>query len=61
MCDIPQAAPLPSATPAGGVYKAPQSVALTSSEAGTIYYTTDGSAPSTSSPVYSEPGLNEST
>lgn len=46
----------PSIQPAGGTFSASQSVSLTDSTAGaTIFYTTDGSAPTTSSPVYSAP------
>lgn len=49
----PAAAPTFSA-PAGTVFNSPQSITLSeSSQGATIYYTTDGSIPSTSSPVYS--------
>jgi phage tail protein X len=42
--------------PAPGVYSGAQSVTLTSGTSGaTIYYTTDGSDPNTSSPVYVNP------
>lgn len=37
------------ASPAGGSYSSPQSVTLTASEPATIYYTTNGSTPTTSS------------
>jgi uncharacterized Zn-binding protein involved in type VI secretion len=40
--------PVVSASPAGGSYHAPQSIVLTSTEPGTIYYTLDGSDPTTS-------------
>ncbi|MEI7497776.1 MAG: chitobiase/beta-hexosaminidase C-terminal domain-containing protein [Candidatus Falkowbacteria bacterium] len=44
----------PSATPAGGTYTQAQSITLTSiTTSSTIYYTLDGSVPSTSSTVYS--------
>ncbi len=46
----------PSFSPAGGSYSSAQSVAITSSTSGaTIYYTTNGSTPTTSSAVYSGP------
>ncbi len=49
--------PTTTASPAGGNYNAPQSVTLTCTDAGSgcdkIYYTTDGTAPTTSSPIYS--------
>jgi YD repeat-containing protein len=53
-------APTTGASPAGGTYNAAQSVTLTCDD-GTgsgcdkIYYTTDGTTPTTSSPVYSAP------
>ena len=52
--------PTTTASPTGGTYNSAQSVTLTCSD-GTgsgcdkIYYTTDGSTPTTSSPVYSSP------
>jgi len=42
---IDTVAPTVSASPSGGVYATQQSVTITSSEPGVIYYTTDGSAP----------------
>lgn len=46
----------PTFSPAQGTYSQAQSVALSCGTAGaTIYYTTDGSAPTTSSSVYSSP------
>jgi hypothetical protein len=53
----------PSFSPAAGVYKSAQTVAIsTKTPAATIHYTTNGSVPTTSSPVYSSPitvGANE--
>ena len=50
------AAATPAFSPAGGTYSAAQSVVLTDSTPGAkIYYTTDGSTPTTSSSSYSGP------
>lgn len=49
------AAPTTTASPAGGTYASAQTVTLSANEMATIYYTTDGMAPTTSSPVYSAP------
>lgn len=46
-------APATTATPAGGLYNSAQSVTLAANETATIYYTTDGSTPTTASAVYS--------
>ena len=43
----------PSFSPAAGNYTIPQSVSLTAGAGATIYYTTNGSTPTTSSPKYS--------
>ncbi len=52
---LPQA-PAPTFNPPAGTYATAQSVTLTDSLSGaTIYYTTDGSTPNTSSTVYSGP------
>jgi len=51
---IPPAA-MPAFSPADGTYVGMQTVSISSSPYATIYYTTDGSTPTTSSPVYSEP------
>jgi hypothetical protein len=58
--------PITTANPAGGVYGTSQSVTLTCIDpqgpgCGNIYYTTDGSTPNTSSPVYSSPILISAT
>ena len=51
---IDKVAPTVTASPVGGLYNADQSVTLTSSEVNIIiYYTTDGSPPSTTSTQYS--------
>src|SRR2546428_829623 len=43
----------PTFSPPGGAYASPQSVAISDATPGaTIYYTTDGSTPTTASPVY---------
>ena len=52
--------PTTTASPAGGAYSGAQSVTLTCSDSGgpgcdKIYYTTDGTTPTTSSPIYSSP------
>lgn len=48
-------APVTTVTPAGGTYDAAQTVTLVSSEFATIYYTTDGSTPTTTSQIYADP------
>lgn len=48
-------APVTTCEPCGGVYDGSVSVSLTANEPGAIYYTTDGSTPTTSSKVYSTP------
>lgn len=54
-------APIASATPAPGTYESAQSVRLAISDAvdtaPKLYYTLDGSAPTTSSPVYNGTAL----
>lgn len=50
------APPAPSANPVGGVYNAEQTVTLSDAESGvSIYYTTDGTIPTTASALYSAP------
>jgi uncharacterized repeat protein (TIGR02543 family) len=45
----------PTFDPAAGTHEGTQYVTITSTTGATIYYTTDGSTPSTSSSVYSDP------
>ena len=52
-----QKLPTVTATPPGGTYNSAQTVTLTASVPSTIYYTTDGSTPTTSSLVYTSPIL----
>jgi len=47
--------PVTTALPAGGTFSAAQTVTLSASKAATIYYTLDGSSPTTSSAVYNGP------
>lgn len=50
------APPAPSANPIGGIYYGEQTVVLSDAEAGvSIYYTTDGTIPTTASSLYSGP------
>lgn len=50
------AEPSPAFSPAGGTYYQPQSVTISDTDASAvIYYTTDGSTPTVSSPVYTGP------
>jgi uncharacterized protein YjdB len=44
--------PVTTASPAGGTYSLAQIVTLTANEPATIYYTTNGSVPTVTSPVY---------
>ena len=49
----PEQAAAPTFTPAGGTYTEPQQVTISSTaEGASIYYTTDGTAPTTSSALY---------
>ena len=52
---IDRTLPTVAATPAGGTYTETQSVTLSASEAADIYYTTDGSEPTTYSLTYALP------
>lgn len=47
--------PVVTASPAGGTFVAPQAVVLTANEPATIYYTLDGSLPTTSPPFGPSP------
>lgn len=47
--------PAPTFNPAGGTFYAPVNVEIHGATGATIYYTTDGNDPTTSSAVYSEP------
>jgi hypothetical protein len=48
-------APIVTASPVAGTYTSTQTVTLTANETATIYYTLDGSTPTTGSTVYSSP------
>lgn len=48
-------APVVTATPAGGTYASGQAISLAADETATIYYTVDGSTPTTASPKYTSP------
>jgi beta propeller repeat protein len=54
-CLIDTKAPTVSASPVGGIYSTPKIVTLTLNEAGTIYYTTNGTTPTASSSRYINP------
>ncbi|HXG06953.1 MAG TPA: chitobiase/beta-hexosaminidase C-terminal domain-containing protein [Nitrososphaera sp.] len=51
---IDTVAPLVSTEPPTGLYNEPVSVVLSANEEATIYYTTDGTTPTTSSAIYTE-------
>ncbi len=50
---VDNTAPVSTASPAGGLYNANQSVTLSAPGSTAIYYTTDGSTPTLASPAYS--------
>lgn len=66
-CDIPElvtkyaqyTAPMPEFSKAGGVYDEATSIVLTGSTQGTIYYTMDGSEPTSDAMIYETPILLE--
>ena len=58
---IDKVVPTASANPTGGLYNTTKSVTLTMSEPGTIYYTTNGTTPTTTSTKYSGPITISST
>ena len=52
----PEQAAMPAFSPAGGAYTSAQTIAISSAtEGATIYYTLDGSTPTSASPVYTGP------
>ncbi len=53
--------PLAGASPTGGAYNAPQSITLSADETCRIYYTKDGSTPTTSSAHYVAPIIIDKT
>jgi Chitobiase/beta-hexosaminidase C-terminal domain/FG-GAP-like repeat len=56
LADTINQAPMPTFTPAAGIYTSTQAVSINEGTSGaTIYYTTDGTTPTTSSSVYSGP------
>ena len=60
--EVDTTAPTTTASPPGGTYTSTQLITLTADEPATIYYTTDGSTPTTSSEVYStEISINATT
>lgn len=52
---VDRTAPTAAAVPAGGSYTIPQKVVLSSNEPATIFFTVDGSDPTSSSPQYAVP------
>lgn len=58
----PSTTAAPSFSPGGGTYTAAQTVTITDATPNaTVYYTSDGSTPTTASPIYSKPILISST
>jgi hypothetical protein len=54
-------APIVSASPNGGTFTGSQNITLSANELATIYYTTNGTTPTTASAVYSSPILISAT
>ncbi len=54
-CVVDNVAPTASASPTGNYYNTAKTVTINKSESGTIYYTLDGTKPTTSSTKYTGP------
>ncbi|MBN2223534.1 MAG: chitobiase/beta-hexosaminidase C-terminal domain-containing protein, partial [Deltaproteobacteria bacterium] len=56
---IDRTAPVPEASPQGGLYTTPQSVVLSANEPAHLYYTLDGTEPTAASSLYDNPIMVE--